>query len=116
MKFGGELNKYVQFVTMFRNTFDDTIKDSSALYDLLVRHVVGQAKKAIETCIFRDPSINRYKEAMSILASRYGSKNEVICAHKQDLMCGKQISNSIADFEILANELKCFHSVLKMHF
>ena len=45
MKFGGELNKYVQFVTMFRNTFDKTIKDSSALYALLVRHAYGQAKK-----------------------------------------------------------------------
>ena len=33
-------------------------------------------------------------------------KNRVIHAHKQDLMCGKQISDSIADFEILANKLK----------
>ena len=30
-------------------------------------------------------------------------------------MGGKRISDSIADFEILANELKCFHSVL-MHY
>ena len=49
---------------------------------------------------------------MEILKSRYWSKNGVIHAHKMDLISGKQISDSIADFEILANELKCFHSVL----
>ena len=81
----------------------------------LLDMLLDKQKKAIETCIFSDPSINRYEEAMSILASRYGSKNEVIRVHKQDLMGGKQISDSIADFEILANELKCFHSVL-MHY
>ena len=27
-------------------------------------------------------------------------------------MNGKQINDSLADFEILDNELKCFHSVL----
>ena len=43
MKFGSDLTKYVQFVTMFRNTFEDTIKNS--LFDILVRHVFGQAKK-----------------------------------------------------------------------
>ena len=59
---------------MFRNTFEDTIKNSSSLYDILVRHVFGQAKKAIETCIFSDPSKNRYNEAMEILISGYGKK------------------------------------------
>ena len=39
MKFGGELNKYVQLVTMFRNTFHNTNKDPSALYKLHERHV-----------------------------------------------------------------------------
>ena len=39
MLFGGELHIYVQFVTMFRNTFDKTINDSVALYDILMRHV-----------------------------------------------------------------------------
>ena len=61
MKFGDELNKYVQFVTTFRNTFDKTIKDPSALYNLLERHVIGHAKKAIETCIFSDPDVNTYE-------------------------------------------------------
>ena len=74
MKFGGDLTKYIQFVTMFRNTFEDTIKNLSALYDILVRHVFRQAKKAIETCIFSDPSKNRYNEAMGILKSRYEQK------------------------------------------
>ena len=46
MMFGGELSKYVQFVTMFRNTY--TIKDSSALYDLILRHVIGQAKNLLK--------------------------------------------------------------------
>ena len=32
MFFGGELHKYVQFVTMFRNSFDKTINDPVALY------------------------------------------------------------------------------------
>ena len=43
MLFSGELHKYVQFVTMFRNTFDKTINDSVALYDILMRHVKGPA-------------------------------------------------------------------------
>ena len=39
-------------------------------------------------------------------------KNGVIRSHHQELMNGKLISDTIADFEVLANELKCFHSVL----
>ena len=35
-----------------------------------------------------------------------------IRAHKVDLMNGKLINDSIADFELFANELKCFHSDL----
>ena len=47
MLFGGELHKYVQFVTMFRNTFNKNSNDSVALYDILMRHVKGPAKKAM---------------------------------------------------------------------
>ena len=78
-------------------------------------HVKGHAKKAIESCIFSDPSINCYEEAMQILEKRYGQKNGVIRSHRQELMNGKTTSDTIADFEVLANELKCFHSVL-MHY
>ena len=49
---------------------------------------------------------------MQILKKRYGQKNGVIRSHRQELMNGKIISDSIADFEVLANELKCFYSVL----
>ena len=56
--------------------------------------------------------INRYEEAIKISAQRYGQKNGVIRSHRQDLLNGKQIAESIADFEVLANELRYFHSVL----
>ena len=49
---------------------------------------------------------------MLILKKRYGQKNGVIRSHRQELMNGKITSDTIADFEVLANELKCFHSVL----
>ena len=62
MQFGGELSKYVQFITMFRNSFDKTIKDPVALYEILMRHVKGPAKRAIESCILSHPSVNRYKQ------------------------------------------------------
>ena len=74
MLFGGELHKYVQFVTMFRNTFDKTLNDPVALYDILMRHVNGPVKNTIESCVFSDSSINRYAEAMQILEKRYGQK------------------------------------------
>ena len=73
MLFGGELSKYVQFITMFHNSFDKTINDPVALYEILMRHVKGPAKKAIESCIFSDPSVNRNEEAMQIL-NRYRDK------------------------------------------
>ena len=38
MIFGGELHKYVQFVTMFKNSFNKTINNSVALYEILMRH------------------------------------------------------------------------------
>ena len=34
MIFGGELHKYVQFITMFRNSFDETINDPLTLYQI----------------------------------------------------------------------------------
>ena len=46
MLFGGELSKYVQFITMFRNSFDKTINDPVALYEILMRRVKGPAKRA----------------------------------------------------------------------
>ena len=112
MYFGGKLHRHVQFVTMFRNSFDKTINDPVALFEILLRHVKGPAKAAIESCIFSASSINRYEEAMTILKERYGQKNGVIRSHRENLLSGKTISDSIADFEILSNELKCYHSVL----
>ena len=67
MLFWGELHKYVQFITMFRNSFDETTNDPVALYKILMRHVKGPAKKAIEPCIFSASSVNRYEEVMLIL-------------------------------------------------
>ena len=49
---------------------------------------------------------------MAILKERYGQKNGVIRSHREELLNGRAITDSIADFEVLANELKCFHSVL----
>ena len=72
MIFTRELYKYVQFVTMFRNSFDQTINDSVALYEILLQHIKWPAKKAIESCIFSVPSVDRYEEAMQILEKRYG--------------------------------------------
>ena len=112
MIFGGELHKYVQFITMFRNSFDESINDPVALYEILMRHVKGPAKKAIELCNFSASSVNRYEEAMLILKKRYGQKNGAIRSYRQELMNGKITADTIPDFEVLANELKCFHSVL----
>ena len=83
MTFNGDLDKYVQFVTMFRTTFDNVIKDSSALYNLLTRHVTGPAKQAIVPCVYSTEGVNRYEAAMSILKVRYVSQNCVINAHKK---------------------------------
>ena len=52
---------------------------------------------------------------MSILKSRYGQKQCVIKAHRERLLSGKALYDSIADFEVLSNELKCYCSVLE-HF
>ena len=71
MTFNGDLDKYVQFVTMFRSTFDKTIKDSSALYNLLSLHITGPTKQAIAPHVFSDPKVDRYEEAMEILKMRY---------------------------------------------
>ena len=60
MMFSVELHKYVQFVTMFRNSFDNTINNPVALFEILLRHVKGPAKRAIESCIFGGPAVNRY--------------------------------------------------------
>ena len=49
---------------------------------------------------------------MAILKKRYGQKNGIIRDHREELLNGRSITDSIADFEVLANELKCFHSVL----
>ena len=106
MLFWGELHKYVQFRTMFWNSFDKTINDPVTLYKILMRHVKGPAKKTIEPCIFSASSVNRYEKAMLILKKRYGQKNGVIRSHRQELVNGKIILDSIADFEVLAHELK----------
>ena len=74
MVFWGELHKYVQFITMFRNSFDNTINDPVALYEKLMRHVKGPAKSAIEPSILSTSSVNHYEEAMTILKMRYGQK------------------------------------------
>ena len=47
MTFNGDVSKYVQFISMFRTTFNNVIKDSSSLYNLLTQHVTELAKQAI---------------------------------------------------------------------
>ena len=115
MYFAGELYKYVQFVTMFRGSFDKTINDPVALYEILLRHTTGAAKSAIEPCIFSAPNINRYEEAMSILKYRYGPKSGVIRAHRERLLAGRKLVNSVADFEKLSNDVKSYCSVLEYY-
>ena len=58
------------------------------------------AKFTIEPCIFLDPSSNCYEEAMRILLDRFGNEQIIISAHKAELMNGKNIGESIADFEL----------------
>ena len=65
--FNGDLYKCVQFVTMFRSTFENVVKDSSALYNLLSRHVTGPTKQAIVPCVYSDLQVDRYEGAMEIL-------------------------------------------------
>ena len=55
MIFGGELHKYVQFITMFRNSFDKTINDPVTLYEILIRHVKGTAKKVLSRVSLAPP-------------------------------------------------------------
>ena len=86
MIFHGEIEHYMQFVTMFRSTFDEVIADSSLLYNLFTKHVRGLAKEAIVPCVYSAKEVNRYEEAMEILRNRYGSQNSVINAHKKILM------------------------------
>ena len=86
MIFHGEVERYVQFITMFRTTFDEVIVDPNSLYNLLTKHVAGPAKEAIVLCIYSDSGVNRYEEAMSILRNRYESQNSVINAHKKILI------------------------------
>ena len=84
MVFNGEVEKYIQFVTMFQTTFDSVINDSGSLYNLLTKHAAGPAKAAIVPCIYCDDRTNHYEEAMTILKNRYGCQNGVIIAHKKN--------------------------------
>ena len=68
--FNGDVDKYVQYITMFCITFDNVIKDSSSLYNLLTHHVTGPAKQTIVPSIYSAAKVNRYEEAMSILKER----------------------------------------------
>ena len=86
MVFHGEIERYVQFVTMFRTTFDEVIADSGSLYNLITKHVAGLAKEVIVPCVYSENGVNRYEKAMTILWNRYGSQNSVINAHKKILM------------------------------
>ena len=65
--------------------------------------------------VYNANGVNRYKEAMTILRNRYGSQNGIINARKTILMGGKLITDTIADFEGLLNNLKSFSSVLKLY-
>ena len=67
MTFNGDVDNYVQFITMFQATPDNVIKDSSSLYNLLTRHVMGPAKQASVPCVYSVAEVNRYKEAMTIM-------------------------------------------------
>ena len=98
---------------MFRTTFNNVIADSGSLFYLLTKHVAGPAKEAIMPYVYSENRTNGYKEAKNILRDWYGSQNSVINAHKKILMGCKEVSDTIADFERLANELKSFSSVLK---
>ena len=55
MLFWGELHKYIQFVTMFRNSFNKTIIDLVALYQILMRDVTGPAKTLLSPAFLVTP-------------------------------------------------------------
>ena len=52
---------------------------------------------------------------MSILKYRYGPKSGVIRAHRERLLAGRKLVDSVADFEKLSNDLKSYCSVLEYY-
>ena len=47
-----DLIKFVPFVTMYRNNFDNAIKESSSLFSILECHLSGSALASIQPYIF----------------------------------------------------------------
>ena len=114
MTFNGDLLAYILFVTMFRNTFDNVIKDNLALFNILSRHLVGSALETILLCIFAKREY-RYEKAMGLLKDRYGRKFGVFHAHKLKLLSGLEMHDGIDEFSKISNELVCFKVVTEIY-
>ena len=113
--FSGVLIEWIPFITQFKNNFENIINDNCALFSILLRHLKGEALESVRSCVFNVEGKDQYKQALNILNSRYGQKLSVIRAHKNMLLNGKNVSESINDFTKLGNELSVFIAVLN-HF
>ena len=109
--FSGILIEWIPFITQFKHNFENVINDNSALFSILLRHLKGDALESIKSCVFNVEGKDQYKQALTILNSRYGQKLSVIRAHKTMLLNGKTVSESINDFTKLGNELSVFFFV-----
>ena len=114
MKFDGDLLMYVPFVTMFRDTFDNAIKNNAALFNILLRHLIGTASETIKPCIFAKGE-NRYEKALGLLKKRYGGKLGVLHVYKLPLLFGHKVRDNIEEFSKISNELCCFKAVIDFY-
>ncbi|XP_064647481.1 uncharacterized protein LOC135500165 [Lineus longissimus] len=72
MTFDGDPSKYCLFIRSFENSVDKQTIDDSIKLGRLVRFCTGKARRVIESCSVKEPTV-RYQLARKLLKERFGN-------------------------------------------
>ena len=107
--FTGNPLKYYQFMQSFDLNVDSVCTDDSQKLSRLIQYCSGAAKSSIEGCILRGS--DGYKEALKILAERFGNPDVVSEQVIANIRHGKLMKTS-QDLLALSDELDSANRIL----
>ena len=96
------------------NNYEQAISDSSTLYSILQKHLVGNASSLIDSCNYLNNK-DRYQEAINILTEMYGNRSSVLKAYRKRLNSNFKIGENLTDFINIQNKLCCFKNVVAFY-
>ncbi|GAA56061.1 protein disulfide-isomerase, partial [Clonorchis sinensis] len=116
-KFSGNPMEFWKFMKAFQMSIADRLFDDSNKLMYLLHYCRGEAKEAIEHCVFL-PGKAGYQKAMDILRTQFGRPHDIAQSFMNELLVGGPIAPGDVDAlrRLIRKMVNCDLALKQMHY